>query len=41
LWGFVVLLTPGEGVQSEEYNTVVGERHAVAAVDLDALSAIG
>lgn len=41
LWGFVVLLTPGEGVQSEEYNTVVGERHAVAAVDLGALDALG
>lgn len=41
LWGFVVLLTPGEGVQSEDYNTVVGERHAVAAVDLGAIEAIG
>jgi Ecdysteroid kinase-like family len=40
LWGFIALLTPGEGVQTEEYNATVGERHAVAAVDLDAVGAL-
>jgi aminoglycoside phosphotransferase (APT) family kinase protein len=41
IWGFVAFLTPGEKIQSEEYNTVVGERHAVAAVDLESLTALG
>lgn len=40
LWGFVAFLTPGEGVQAEEYNAVVGERHARAAVDLESLAAL-
>lgn len=40
IWGFVAFLTPGEGVQTEEYNAVVGERHAVAAVDLDSIAAL-
>lgn len=40
-WGVSVLLTPGEGIQSEEYNAVVGERHARAAVDLESLSLLG
>jgi hypothetical protein len=34
-------LTPGEKIQSEEHNAVVGERHAVAAVDLESLPALG
>lgn len=40
IWGVAALLTPGEGVQVEEYNSVVGERHARAAVDLDSMSAL-
>lgn len=40
LWGFVAFLTPGEGVQAEEYNAVVGERHARAAVDLESLAVL-
>lgn len=40
IWGVAALLTPGEGVQVEEYNTVVGERHARAAVDLDAIAVL-
>jgi len=41
LWGFIALLTPGEGVQAEEYNATVGERHATAAVDLGSIAALG
>jgi aminoglycoside phosphotransferase (APT) family kinase protein len=41
IWGFVAFLTPGEKIQSEEYNAVVGEHHAVAAVDLESLQALG
>jgi hypothetical protein len=40
LWGFVAFLTPGQGVQGEDYNATVGERHAVAAVDLESLEAL-
>jgi hypothetical protein len=40
IWGFLAFLTPAS-VQTEEYNSVVGERHATAAVDLDALGALG
>lgn len=40
IWGFLAFLTPAS-VQTEEYNAVVGERHAVAAVDLEALPALG
>jgi aminoglycoside phosphotransferase (APT) family kinase protein len=40
IWGFVSFLTPGDGIQSEEYNAVVGERNAVAAVDLESISAL-
>ncbi|MFN9525637.1 MAG: phosphotransferase [Pseudomonadaceae bacterium] len=40
IWGVAALLTPGEGVQAEEYNTVVGGRHAQAAVDLDSISVL-
>jgi Phosphotransferase enzyme family len=40
IWGFLAFLTPAS-VQSEEYNSVVGQRHATAAVDLDALGALG
>jgi aminoglycoside/choline kinase family phosphotransferase len=40
IWGFLAFLTPAS-VQTEEYNSVVGQRHATAAVDLDALGALG
>jgi hypothetical protein len=39
--GFLNFLTPGDTVQSEEYNSVVGERHATAAVDLETLLLLG
>jgi aminoglycoside phosphotransferase (APT) family kinase protein len=39
--GFLNFLTPGDTVQSEEYNTEVGKRHATAAVDLDSLELLG
>jgi aminoglycoside/choline kinase family phosphotransferase len=39
--GFLNFLTPGDTVQSEEYNSVVGERHATAAVDLETLALLG
>jgi hypothetical protein len=38
VWGVASILTPGEGVQTEDYLTVVSERHARAAVDLDSLA---
>ncbi|UAK39444.1 ecdysteroid 22-kinase family protein [Gordonia bronchialis] len=38
VWGVASILTPGEGVQSEEYLTVVSERHAQAAVDHESVS---
>lgn len=38
VWGVAALLTPGEGIQAEEYNATVGERHARAAVDLDSIA---
>jgi len=41
IWGFAAFLTPGEGVQDEEYNATVGERHALAALDHDALALLG
>lgn len=40
IWGVAALLTPGEGVQVEAYNTVVGGRHAQAAVDLESLKVL-
>lgn len=40
IWGVAALLTPGEGVQVEDYNSVVGERHARAAVDLDSIAVL-
>jgi aminoglycoside phosphotransferase (APT) family kinase protein len=39
--GFLNFLTPGDAVQSEEYNAEVGARHATAAVDLDSLRLLG
>ncbi|WP_155927544.1 phosphotransferase [Mycolicibacterium sp. CBMA 234] len=39
--GFLNFLTPGDTVQTEEYNAEVGARHATAAVDLDALRLLG
>jgi aminoglycoside phosphotransferase (APT) family kinase protein len=39
--GFLNFLTPGDTVQTEEYNTEVGKRHATAAVDLDSLKLLG
>jgi aminoglycoside phosphotransferase (APT) family kinase protein len=39
--GFLNFLTPGDTVQTEEYNTEVGKRHATAAVDLDSLALLG
>lgn len=38
VWGAASILTPGEGVQTEDYLAVVGERHAQAALDLDSLA---
>lgn len=38
VWGVASILTPGEGVQTEDYLGVVGERHARAAVDLESLA---
>lgn len=38
VWGVASILTPGEGVQTEDYLAVVGERHARAAVDLDSVA---
>lgn len=38
VWGVASILTPGEGVQSEDYLAVVGKRHAQAAVDLESLA---
>jgi len=38
IWGFVAVLTPGDGIQSEEYNTVVAERQAIAALDHDSIA---
>lgn len=40
IWGVAALLTPGEGVQAEAYNTVVGGRHAQAAVDLESIAVL-
>jgi hypothetical protein len=40
IWGFLAFLTPAS-VQTEEYNSVVGQRHATAAVDLESLQALG
>jgi hypothetical protein len=39
--GFLNFLTPGDTVQTEEYNAEVGGRHATAAVDLDSLKLLG
>lgn len=39
--GFLNFLTPGDTVQTEEYNAEVGARHATAAVDLEALRLLG
>lgn len=41
VWGFATYLTPGEGVQDETYLDTVGRRHAMAAVDHDALMLLG
>ncbi|HTK65817.1 MAG TPA: phosphotransferase [Pseudonocardia sp.] len=38
--GFLNLLTPADGIQSEEYNATMGERFATAIVDLDAFEAV-
>lgn len=38
VWGVASILTPGEGVQTEDYLAVVGERHAHAALELDSLT---
>lgn len=38
--GFLNVLTPADGIQSEEYNATMGERFATAIVDLDAFAAV-
>lgn len=38
--GFLNFLTPADGIQSEEYNATMGERFAVAILDLDSLDAV-
>lgn len=38
--GLLNLLTPADGIQSEEYNATMGERFATAIVDLDAFEAV-
>ncbi|MGW0036992.1 phosphotransferase [Gordonia sp. NPDC003376] len=37
IWGLASVLTPGDGVQSEEYLSVVSRRHAQAALDLGSI----
>ncbi|MGB8408094.1 MAG: phosphotransferase [Mycobacterium sp.] len=39
--GFLNFLTPGDTVQTEDYNAEVGARHAAAAIDLEALRLLG
>ncbi|CPS43509.1 aminoglycoside phosphotransferase [Mycobacteroides abscessus] len=41
IWGVASVLTPGDGVQTEDYLTIVSERHAQAAIDLESVALLG